>query len=217
MNWPPPRTPRSRSCASRSRQRRRPTDTVDDHDYSEAETRDLFIDLLLAEAGWPLADERDREFEVTGMPNNDGNGFVDYVLWGDDGKPLGARRGQAHHARRRSRASSRPSSTPTAWRQQFGQRPVIFYTNGYEHWIWDDAAGYPPRQVQGFYTKRRAGAADPAPHDPPAARPTRRSTRRSSSGTTSTAPSARSARPSSRQAAQGAAGHGDRRRARPAP
>ena len=22
----------------------------------------------------------------------------------------------------------------------FGQRPVIFYTNGYEHWIWDDAA-----------------------------------------------------------------------------
>ena len=25
-----------------------------------------------------------------------------------------------------------------------GQRPVIFYTNGYEHWIWDDV-NYPPR------------------------------------------------------------------------
>ncbi len=24
------------------------------HDYSEAETRDYFIDLLLKEAGWPL-------------------------------------------------------------------------------------------------------------------------------------------------------------------
>ena len=35
----------------------------------------------------------------------------------------------------------------------FGQRPVIFYTNGYEHWIWDDAAGYPPREVQGFYKR----------------------------------------------------------------
>ena len=34
-----------------------------------------------------------------------------------------------------------------------GRRPVMFYTNGYEHWIWDDAAGYPPREVQGFYTR----------------------------------------------------------------
>jgi type I restriction enzyme R subunit len=61
----------------------------DTHDYSEAETRDYFIDLLLKEAGWPLDQARDREFEVAGMPNNQGKGFVDYVLWGDDGKPLG--------------------------------------------------------------------------------------------------------------------------------
>ena len=30
---------------------------------------------------------------------------------------------------------------------------MIFYTNGYEHHLWDDAAGYPPREVQGFYTR----------------------------------------------------------------
>ena len=62
------------------------------HDYHEAATRDLFIDLLLKEAGWALSDARDREFEVQGMPNaqgqRTGRGFVDYVLWGDDGKPL---------------------------------------------------------------------------------------------------------------------------------
>lgn len=29
---------------------------------------------------------------------------------------------------------------------------MIFYSNGYEHWIWDDVS-YPPREVQGFYTK----------------------------------------------------------------
>jgi type I restriction enzyme R subunit len=29
---------------------------------------------------------------------------------------------------------------------------VIFYSNGYDHWIWDDKQ-YPPRQVQGFYKK----------------------------------------------------------------
>jgi type I restriction enzyme R subunit len=61
----------------------------DTHDYSEAETRDYFIDLLLKEAGWPLDQSRDREFELTGMPNVEEKGFVDYVLWGDDGKPLG--------------------------------------------------------------------------------------------------------------------------------
>ncbi len=46
--------------------------------------------------------------------------------------------------------------------QMTGRRPVIFYTNGYEHWLWDDAAGYPPRQVQGFFTERRARADGPA-------------------------------------------------------
>lgn len=30
---------------------------------------------------------------------------------------------------------------------------MIFFTNGYEHSIWDDAAGYPPREIQGFYTR----------------------------------------------------------------
>ena len=60
----------------------------DTHDYSETETRDYFIDLLLKEAGWPLDKPQDREFEVSGMPNNAGIGFVDYVQWGDDGKPL---------------------------------------------------------------------------------------------------------------------------------
>ncbi|MGZ4964075.1 MAG: DUF4145 domain-containing protein, partial [Limisphaerales bacterium] len=38
----------------------------DTHDYSEAETRDYFIDLLLKEAGWEL-DEKNFEIEVTGM------------------------------------------------------------------------------------------------------------------------------------------------------
>ena len=49
----------------------------DTHDYSESETRDYFIDLLLKEAGWPLDQTRDREFEVSGMPNNQGKGFVE--------------------------------------------------------------------------------------------------------------------------------------------
>lgn len=56
------------------------TQKVDDRDYSEGETRDRFIDVLLAEAGWTLSEERDREFKITGMPTQDGVGYVDYVL-----------------------------------------------------------------------------------------------------------------------------------------
>lgn len=61
---------------------------TDDRDYNEADTRDRFIDVMLAEAGWPLTDAKDREYPVTGMPNGDGKGFIDYVLWGADGLPL---------------------------------------------------------------------------------------------------------------------------------
>ncbi len=123
----------------------------DTHDYSEAETRDYFIDLLLKEAGWALDQPRDREFEVMGMPNKQGKGFVDYVLWGDDGKPLGLV--EAKRTRRDARAGHEQAKLyADCLEKMFGQRPVIFYSNGYEHWLWDDA-NYPPRQVQGFYKK----------------------------------------------------------------
>jgi len=123
----------------------------DTHDYSEAETRDYFIDLLLKEAGWPLDQQRDREFEVSGMPNNQSKGFVDYVLWGDDGKPLGLV--EAKRTRRDPRVGQQQAKLyADCLERQFGQRPLIFYSNGYEHWLWDDTH-YPPRAVQGFYKK----------------------------------------------------------------
>ena len=123
----------------------------DTHDYSEAATRDYFIDLLLKEAGWPLDAARDREFEVSGMPNAEGRGFVDYVLWGDDGKPLGLV--EAKRTRRDARAGQQQAKLyADCLERQFGQRPIVFYSNGYEHWIWDDTR-YPPRRVQGFYKR----------------------------------------------------------------
>ena len=123
----------------------------DTHDYSEAETRDYLIDLLLREAGWPLDQDRDCEFEVSGMPNVKGKGFVDYILWGDDGKPLGLV--EAKHTRRDARVGQQQAKLyACCLERQFGQRPIILYSNGYEHWIWDDTC-YPPRRVQGFYKK----------------------------------------------------------------
>ncbi len=123
----------------------------DTHDYSEAETRDYFIDLLLKEAGWPLDQPRDREYEVSGMPNKESKGFVDYVLWGDDGKPLGLV--EAKRTRRDARVGQQQAKLyADCLEREYGRRPIIFYSNGYDHWIWDDTR-YPPRRVQGFYKK----------------------------------------------------------------
>jgi type I restriction enzyme R subunit len=121
----------------------------DTHDYAEAETRDYFIDLLLKEAGWALDQPRDREFEVSGMPSAQGRGFVDYVLWADEGRPLAVV--EAKRTRKSAHIGQQQAKLyADCLEAQFGQRPIIFYSNGYEHWLWDDAS-YPPRAVQGFF------------------------------------------------------------------
>ena len=121
------------------------------HDWNEDETRRRIIDLDLERAGWALDRAQDREYEVTGMPSGSGIGYADYVLWGDDGKPLAVIE------------AKKTTVDPEVGQQQaklyadcleamHGQRPVIFYTNGYKTLLWDDLA-YPPRIVAGFYKK----------------------------------------------------------------
>jgi type I restriction enzyme R subunit len=123
----------------------------DTHDYSEAETRKYLIDVDLHRAGWPLDSPRDQEYEVRGMPNNEGVGYVDYVLWGDDGKPVGlieAKKTTVDAAVGQQQAKLYADCLE----KMHGQRPIIFYTNGYKTYLWDDTA-YPPREVAGFYKK----------------------------------------------------------------
>lgn len=123
----------------------------DTHDYDEADTRRLFIDVLLREAGWDADQGMTVEEPVTGMPNGPGEGFVDYVLWGSDGKPLAVVE------------AKRSLKDPEIGRQQAklyadcleamkGQRPLIYYSNGHKTWLWDDRRA-PPREVQGFLTR----------------------------------------------------------------
>jgi type I restriction enzyme R subunit len=123
----------------------------DTHDYSEAETRKAYIDLLLREAGWQLNPTKNFEVEVAGMPNAEAKGFVDYVLWGEDGKPL-----MLVEAKRTTKSPMAGQQQAKLYadclEKQYGQRPVICYSNGYEHWMWDDL-NHPPRAVQGFYKK----------------------------------------------------------------
>jgi len=73
------------------------------------------------------------------------------VLWGDDGRPLALI--EAKRTRRDARAGQQQAKLyADCLEEAFGRRPLIFYTNGYEHWLWDDAF-YPPRSVSGFFKK----------------------------------------------------------------
>ena len=121
----------------------------------ESVTRKIYIDLLLKEAGWEkLRLGRELEFEVSGMPkstNPTGIGYADYVLWGDNGLPLAVIEAKktsvdSHNGQHQAELYANCLEKMT------GQRPVIFYTNGFETHIWDDTF-YPSRPVAGFYTK----------------------------------------------------------------
>ncbi|MEJ8606556.1 DEAD/DEAH box helicase family protein [Riemerella anatipestifer] len=123
---------------------------------SEKETRRLLIDLMLKEAGWGnLQKGINTEYPVEGMPastNPSGKGFVDYVLWDDNGKPLAvieAKKASYDAANGKHQASLYAD----ALERKFGQRPLIFYTNGYEVYFWDDTF-YTPRSVYGFFNKK---------------------------------------------------------------
>lgn len=129
---------------------------TDPHNYNEADTRKLLIDVQLHEAGWVMGENVGEEVPVSGMPNNkgaknDGNGFVDYVLWGKDGKPLAVV--EAKRALKDPEQGKQQAKLyADCLEQERGQRPIIFYSNGYDTWLWDDQRAA-PRKVQGFYNQ----------------------------------------------------------------
>lgn len=129
------------------------------NDLSEAETRRLYIDLLLHEAGWMVTEQEGQvvprqtgiEIEVQGMPSASGVGYADYVLFDADGTPLAvveAKRTSVDAQQGRHQAELYADCLAA---RHACARPVIYYTNGFEtHVI--DGIGYPPRRVMGFHS-----------------------------------------------------------------
>ena len=167
----------------------------DTHDYSEAETRDYFIDLLLKEAGWPLDQPRDREFEVTRHAQQPGQGLRRLRALGRRRQAARAGRSQAHAARRARRSAAgqalrrlpgapvRPAAGDLLLQRlralALGRRAL------------------PAARGAGLLQEGGAGARDPAAQHAQAAGGRRDQSRRSSSATTRRAASGASPRPSS--------------------
>lgn len=121
----------------------------------EKVTRKLYIDVSLCEVGWDnLQEGKELEYEVKGMPistNPSGIGYVDYVLWGKDGNPLAVVEAKKTMADARV-GRHQAVLYADCLEKMHGQRPIIFYTNGFETYLWDDCF-YTERDVQGFYTQ----------------------------------------------------------------
>ena len=127
-------------------------------DFSEQETRFKLIDELLIKAGWNVGprgkntEEVGQEVKVLHQPVPSSNGRADYVLWDpDNGLPLGVLESKKT-AEDASKGKMQAKYYADGLEKEYGQRPVIFYTNGYEIFIWDDAKGEPPRSIFGFYS-----------------------------------------------------------------
>ena len=128
-------------------------------DISEAETRKLYIDLMLKEAGWDILNTEGAiqpskaciEVEVEGMPNPKGLGYCDYVLFGSNGLPLAV-----IEAKRTSVSPIKGKHQAVLYAEclekRYGRMPVIYYTNGFETYI-IDGLGYPPRRLYAFHTE----------------------------------------------------------------
>lgn len=124
---------------------------------SEATTRRLYIDLYLREAGWDVmetenvcaAGKAGVEIQVDGMPNTQGIGYCDYVLFGRDGKPLAiveAKKASVSPEKGRHQVDLYGE----CMKAKYGYKPILYYTNGYVTKIIDGL--YPDRQVMAFHT-----------------------------------------------------------------
>ena len=120
-------------------------------ELSEYKTRKIYIDFMLNDAGWTEGKDWLNEVELPGMPNHSEVGYADYVLYGDDGRPLAvveAKRTCVDVSKGRQQAKLYADLL----KKKYGRRPVIFLTNGFETHIQDNL--YPERKCATVYSKR---------------------------------------------------------------
>lgn len=120
-------------------------------ELTEYKTRKLYIDDMLQRVGWVEGGNWINELLIPGMPNRSQEGFADYVLYGDDHRPLAvikAKRTCVDVSKGRQQAKLYANLLE----KEHGRRPVIFLTNGFETRI--DDGQYPERRVATIYSKR---------------------------------------------------------------
>ena len=128
------------------------------HVLTEEETRRMFIDIMLREAGWDILDTKGAilpgkaciEVKVEGMPNEANEGYADYVLFSENQLPFAVI--EAKRTTRDSRVGKHQAELyADALERKYGLRPVIYYTNGFQTFV-QDGLGYVDREVFSFHS-----------------------------------------------------------------
>lgn len=117
-------------------------------EISEAETRKRYIDLVIENEGWTIGEDCIPEVEISGIATPSGKGKADYVLYGDNGVPLAV-----IEAIDPLIGKNQAKEYADALEKKYDVRPIIFFTNGLDYYIWDDL-NYPERQVSSIYSKK---------------------------------------------------------------
>lgn len=120
-------------------------------EISEFKTRKMYIDLEIELSGWNIGKDCLEEVEVDGMPNEAKVGFVDYILYSDNGKPLAVIEAKKTSVNPRI-GQIQAQRYADCLEKEHKFRPIIFYTNGFEYYLWDERS-YPERLVSGIYTQ----------------------------------------------------------------
>jgi len=121
-------------------------------EISEIETRKRYIDLIIENEGWTIGEDCMPEVEILGVSTPSGKGKADYVLYGDNGVPLAvieAKKLDIDPLIGKNQAKEYAD----ALEKKYDVRPIIFFTNGLDYYIWDDL-NYPERQVSSIYSKK---------------------------------------------------------------
>ena len=121
-------------------------------EISETETRERYIDLVIENEGWTIGEDCMPEVEISGVSTPSGKGKADYVLYGDNGVPLAVIEAKKLNIDPMT-GKNQAKEYADALEKKYGVRPVIFFTNGLDYYIWDDL-NYPERQVSSIYSKK---------------------------------------------------------------
>lgn len=138
------------NAVSAAKETNQDTRTFNPQDIPEYKTRRLFIDVDLEIAGWKLDENVLSEYEVSGMMDIPGQkGYIDYLLMGKDGRPLALLEAKktmysAEKGLQQARLYAR------CIEQEYGYRPMIFLSNGFETSFCDDTEA-PYRPVSGVF------------------------------------------------------------------
>ena len=134
----------------------------DELKFDEKTTRRLIIDEMLMQAGWSVGaeeqstDEVGQEIEVGYQKTDSGKGFIDYVLWDDNGDPLAvveAKKTIVDPDIGQKQAKDYADGLEKSEKNSNKVRPLIYFTNGYDIWLWNDGENEPPRRVFGYHSK----------------------------------------------------------------